>query len=147
MQKSMGRQYPIMLIVDDSDSFREFAKFHIKTDIKFITIFLANGGIEGLHMYKQYKPDVVLLDWQMPDLDGMQVLEAIIKDDGRTKVIMTTAYTEDQELLNRMMNIGAFSFVPKPMQRVNLLKVVSDALRDRKNMGMYGQIPKPAIPE
>jgi DNA-binding NtrC family response regulator len=135
----MGRQYPIMLIIDDSDSFREFARLMIKDDIKFITVLLAKDGVEGLKIYKQYKPDVVLLDWRMPNLDGMQVLEAIIKDDNRTKVIMTTAYTEDQELLNRMMNLGAFSFVPKPMQRVNLLKVVSDALRERKNMGMYGQ--------
>lgn len=136
-----------MLIVDDSDSFREFAKYHIKTDIKFITILLASGGVEGLKMYQQYKPDVVLLDWKMPGLDGMQVLQAIIQDDARTKVIMTTAYTEDQELLNQMMAIGAFSFVPKPMQRVNLLKVVSDALRERKNMGMYGQIPKSVVSE
>ncbi|EGG42196.1 CheY-like receiver [Candidatus Nitrosarchaeum limnium SFB1] len=143
----MGRQYPIMLIVDDSDSFREFAKYHIKTDIKFITILLAKDGVECLQMYKQYKPDVILLDWKMPGLDGIQVLKAIMQDDARTKVIMTTAYTEDQELLNQMMALGAFSFVPKPMQRVNLLKVVSDALRERKNMGMYGQTPKPILSE
>jgi CheY-like chemotaxis protein len=136
-----------MLIVDDSDSFREFAKYHIKTDIKFITILLAKDGVECLQMYKQYKPDVILLDWKMPGLDGIQVLKAIMQDDARTKVIMTTAYTEDQELLNQMMALGAFSFVPKPMQRVNLLKVVSDALRERKNMGMYGQTPKPILSE
>ncbi|EPA05988.1 response regulator transcription factor [Candidatus Nitrosarchaeum limnium] len=141
----MGRQYPIMLIVDDSDSFREFARHHIKTDIKFITILLAKNGVECLQMYKQHKPDVILLDWKMPGLDGIQVLKAIMRDDARTKVIMTTAYTEDQELLNQMMVLGAFSFVPKPMQRVNLLKVVADALRERKNIGMYGQIPKPTI--
>jgi DNA-binding NtrC family response regulator len=139
----MGRQYPIFLIIDDSQSFREFAKIIIKEDIKFITVLVASGGVEGIKMYKQYKPDVVLLDWQMPGLNGMQVLEAITKDDPTTKVIMTTAYTDDQELLNRMMRLGAFSFVPKPMQRVNLLKVVADALRERKRMGLYGQIPKP----
>jgi len=138
----MGRQYPIFLIIDDSQSFREFAKTIIKEDIKFITVLVASGGVEGLKMYKQYKPDVVLLDWQMPGVDGMQVLEAITKDDPTTKVIMTTAYTDDQELLNRMMRLGAFSFVPKPMNRINLLKVVADALRERKRMGLYGQIPK-----
>ena len=141
----MSRQYPIMLIIDDSDSFREFARYHIKNDIKFINIILARNGVEGLQMYKQYKPDVILLDWQMPQLDGMQVLKAITQDDANVKVIMTTAYTENQELVNDMMKFGAFSFVRKPMQRVNLLKVVSDALRERKKAGFYGGIPNVPI--
>jgi len=53
---------------------------------------------------------------------------------------MTTAYDDDQNLLNDFMKCGAFSFVPKPMNRINLLKVVADALRERKNAKFYGQI-------
>jgi len=137
----MGRQYPIILIVDDSKAFREFAQLVIKDDLRYVTIILATNGMEGLQMYKKYKPDVIVLDWKMPVLDGMQVLEAVIKDDPRTKVIMTTAYTEDQLLLNRMKDLGAFTFIAKPTQRLLLLKAVNDSLRERKNAGLYGQIP------
>ncbi|EPA05735.1 response regulator transcription factor [Candidatus Nitrosarchaeum limnium] len=137
----MGRQYPIILIVDDSQAFREFAQLVIKDDLKFVTVITASNGMEGLQMYKKYKPDVIILDWKMPVMDGMQVLKAVMKDDPRTKVIMTTAYTEDQLLLNEMKALGALCFVPKPTQRLLLLKAINDGLRERKNAGLYGQIP------
>ncbi|EGG42266.1 CheY-like receiver [Candidatus Nitrosarchaeum limnium SFB1] len=137
----MGRQYPIILIVDDSQAFREFAQLVIKDDLKFVTIITATNGMEGLQMYKKYKPDVIILDWKMPVMDGMQVLKTVMKDDLRTKVIMTTAYTEDQLLLNEMKALGALCFVPKPTQRLLLLKAINDGLRERKNAGLYGQIP------
>ena len=136
----MGRQYPVVLIIDDSPAFRDFAKYSIRTDIKFVNIFQASNAIEGLKMYKKYKPDVVLLDWKMPGYDGMTTLKAITSDDPDVKVIMTTAYDDDQNLLNDFMRGGAFSFVPKPMNRINLLKVVADALRERKNAKFYGQL-------
>lgn len=134
----MGRQYPIVLVIDDSSAFREFAKYSIKSDIVWVTVFQAANAIEGLQLYKKYKPDVVLLDWKMPGYDGMKVLELIVKDDPKTKVIMTTAYDGNQQVVSDFMKLGAFSFVPKPMNRINLLKVVADALRERKNMGLYG---------
>jgi len=137
----MGRRYPIVLIIDDSMAFREFAKYSIRTDIKFVNIFQASSGVEGLQLFLKYRPDVVLLDWKMPGIDGLTVLEAIIRKDSDTKVIMTTAYDDDQNLLNDMMKRGAFSFVPKPMNRINLLKVVADALRERKNSKFYGEVP------
>ncbi len=139
----MGRQYPIILIIDDSIAFREFAKYSIKSDIKWVNIFQAKHGTEGLQMYKKYKPDVVLLDVNMPDYNGLLILEAIIKDDSDTKVIMTTAYEDNQDMINQMIKRGAFSFVPKPMNRINLLKVVADALRERKNAKFYGNIRSP----
>jgi CheY-like chemotaxis protein len=127
--------------VDDSQAFREFAQLVIKDDLKFVTIITATNGMEGLQMYKKYKPDVIILDWKMPVMDGMQVLKTVMKDDLRTKVIMTTAYTEDQLLLNEMKALGALCFVPKPTQRLLLLKAINDGLRERKNAGLYGQIP------
>ena len=136
----MGRRYPVVLIIDDSMAFREFAKYSIREDIKFVNIFQASSGVEGLQLFLKYKPDVVLLDWKMPGIDGLTVLEAIMRKDSDTKVIMTTAYDDDQNLLNDMMKRGAFSFVPKPMNRINLLKVVADALRERKNSKFYGEV-------
>ncbi|EPA05990.1 response regulator transcription factor [Candidatus Nitrosarchaeum limnium] len=142
----MGRQYPVVLIIDDSPAFRDFAKYSIRTDIKFVNIFQAADAIEGLKLYKKYKPDVVLLDWKMPGIDGMSTLKAIITNDPDVKVIMTTAYDDNQNLLNDFMKFGAFSFVPKPMNRINLLKVVADALRERKNAKFYGQLHNIAKP-
>ena len=143
----MGRQYPVVLVIDDSGAFREFVKYSVKADLKYVNIFQAINGMEGLKLFKRYKPDVILLDVKMPDYDGLTVLKAIVKADPHVKVIMTTAYDGDQDILNMMMKLGAFSFVPKPMNRINLLKVVSDALRERRNAKFYGHNPIPLIPQ
>lgn len=91
-------------------------------------IYDAEDGIEALQLYLKYKPDLILLDFMMPKLDGSKVLEAITKNDLDTRVIMTSAWKDDQITINDLMKKGAFSFVPKPMNRMILMKSITDAL-------------------
>ncbi len=46
----MGRQYPVVLVVDDSVAFREFVKYSVKADLKFVNIFQATNGVDGLKL-------------------------------------------------------------------------------------------------
>ncbi len=138
----MHRKYPIVLVIDDSKAFRTFSKDVIKRSTKWVRILVAKDGIEGLKLYRHYKPDLILLDLKMPRLDGSKVLEAIMKDDFNARVIMTTAYNDDQDTINQLIKRGAFSFVPKPMNRVTLTKIISDELYNGKIAGTHNQISK-----
>ena len=131
----MARKFPVVLLVDDSDAFRIFCRDAIKDSIKFIQILEAKDGIEGLKKYQLHKPDMILLDLKMPRLEGEKVLELIRKNDKITKIIVTSAYGRDQESINNLIKIGANSYVPKPMNRINLMKVITDVLAMGKKPG------------
>jgi DNA-binding NarL/FixJ family response regulator len=124
------RKFPIILLVDDSKAFRLFCSGIIKKSVKWARIKEAEDGLEGLQLYLQFKPDVILLDLNMPKLHGKQVLSAIMKSDPTAKVIVTSAYDDNQgqAIVNELIKLGATSFVPKPMNRTILMKAIKDVL-------------------
>ena len=124
----MARKFPVVLIVDDSQAFRVFCRDAIKSSIKFIHVLEAKDGIEALKQYQQHKPDLILLDIKMPRLDGTKVLELIKKSDSVTKILVTSAFAGDQDSINQYLKLGANAFVPKPMNRINLMKSITDIL-------------------
>lgn len=132
----MSKKFPIVLIIDDAQKFREFCEFVIKRTTKWIRVYVAKDGLEGLKMYEQYKPDLILLDLNMPKVDGFDVLKYIIKKDKNTKIIVTTSYDDSQENINRVIKLGAISFLAKPMNHIILMKTVSDALYNGKTTGL-----------
>ena len=124
------RKFPIILLVDDSKAFRLFCKGIITKSVKWVRIKEAEDGIEGLKLYLQFKPDLILLDLNMPKLHGKQVLKAIMKDDSNAKVIVTSAYdvNQAQSVVNELIKLGATNFVPKPMNRTIMMKAIKDVL-------------------
>lgn len=80
-----------VLIVDDEQHIRDFFECHPALDT--FEVFVAADGKEGLELARSVRPDVILLDWMLPDMDGMAVL-AQLKNDPDTKnipVYMLTA--------------------------------------------------------
>ena len=71
---------------------------------------------------------MILLDIKMPRLDGTKVLELIKKNDSVTKVLVTSAFAGDQDSINNFLKLGATAFVPKPMNRINLMKSITEIL-------------------
>ncbi|BDQ30670.1 MAG: response regulator [Nitrosopumilus sp.] len=131
----MARKFPVILLVDDSQAFRVFCRDAIKSSIKFIQVLEASDGIEALKQYQLHRPDVILLDLKMPRLEGDKVLEMIKKNDQNTKIIATSAYGRDQESINKLLKMGAISFVPKPLNRIGLMKEITDVLAKGKMPG------------
>jgi len=141
----MLTKYPRVLLIDDSKAFRVFCRDNIKRSIKKVHIFEAEDGVTGYKLFQQHRPDLVLLDVKMPGIDGLQLLKKIASVNSNTKIIMTTAYDYTQEGINQLIKLGAFSFVPKPMNRVTLLKVVSEVLYNRKIAGTHSQISRTMV--
>lgn len=143
----MSRKFPIVLVIDDSQSFRLYTKEVIKKTIKWVRVFVAKDGLEGLKSYQQHSPDLILLDLNMPKLHGSKVLEVIMKKDSNVKVIITTAYDYDQENINRLIKMGACDFLAKPMNRMTLMKTITDTLNSVKTSVIQNQVSKSVILE
>ena len=141
----MNRKFPVVLVIDDSQAFRTFSKDVIKRTVKWVRVIEAKNGVEGLKLYQSNKPDLILLDVKMPDLDGFHVLKYIKNHDSRTKIIMTTAFHDDQDSINELMKLGAYSFVPKPMNRLTLMKTITDVLYSGKIAGTTNQMSKSVV--
>jgi DNA-binding response OmpR family regulator len=103
-----------ILYVDDDPILREFAQVHLTTESA--TIETAEDGLAGLDMLAACKPDLVVLDLEMPRLDGFEMLQRMRADPAheRTPVIVATG-REDVAAIDRAFHAGATSFTIKPV--------------------------------
>jgi len=99
-----------VLIVDDEPLILEVLSEHFKTDFEVET---AVNGADALGAILRQRPDVVLLDINMPRMNGIAVLKDIKQIDDSIAVIMVTA-NEQVTLAAEALKSGAFGYVPKP---------------------------------
>lgn len=81
-----------------------------------VIVLSAKNGQEALDIINEHKPDLVLLDIQMPVIDGLEVLKTV-KSNPDTRdicIIMVSAFTSPEDI-NKAMNLGASSFITKPI--------------------------------
>jgi len=117
---------PKLLIVDDEEDIREFGKrFFSKRNIE---VWTAGGGAEALTTLAQAKPDLVLLDVNMGDMSGVEVLKRIRASKNDVKVIMVTG-VEDMEVINEANNWGICGYVHKPLVLEELERIVLGELK------------------
>ncbi|HVN71084.1 MAG TPA: sigma-54 dependent transcriptional regulator [Desulfomonilia bacterium] len=108
-----------ILVIDDDSSIRETLDLYLTEE--GYDVFLAPTGTDGLNMYTQKSPDVVILDIRLPDVNGFTILEELRDEDENVKVIMITAH-HDMESTIRAMKEGAFDYIHKPVD-VNELDI------------------------
>ena len=101
-----------ILVVDDEPDFCEALREFLEE--KGFTVIEANSCEEGLSAYRQHRPDIVLLDIQMPGKDGRETLQKLKAFDPEVNVIMITALHEEDLALEAMAE-GAFDYITKPV--------------------------------
>jgi DNA-binding response OmpR family regulator len=106
----------ILAIEDDAD-IRQLLRALL--DREGYTVTEATNGRDGLRIFHQARPDLVILDVGLPDLDGWQVLERI-RDMSDAPVLVLTARSSEQDKV-RGLNAGADDYLTKPFSRVELL--------------------------
>ena len=115
-----------VLIVDDSAYLRShLAKLLGERGYKTCC---AENGEEAVEMYRQVKPDVVLMDITMPKMNGMDALAQIRMLDPQAKVVMLTALNQ-QLIAARAVHMGARDFLAKPAPPAQLLMALKKALK------------------
>ncbi len=94
--RSILKKHSILYVEDEPDIQANIAEYlgHYFSDI-----YLASNGEEALAQYKQYSPDVLLLDINLPIIDGLSVAKTIRQHDQTVKIVMLTAHTDKEKLL------------------------------------------------
>lgn len=118
-----------LLIVDDEENIRNILK-HLFQDAGY-DVLTSNDGLKALQIVNKFQPDIVLLDKNLPKLDGMQVLMALKKKYPYIIVIMITAYGEVSSAVEAIKN-GAYDYVEKPFDNEKIILLLKRALEHFK---------------
>ena len=114
-----------ILIVDDESDLASSCQRMLQR--KGYQAAIAGNGREALEQIAQTEPNLVITDFKMPVMGGMQLLEAIKEDFPEIQVLMMTAFSTIEDAVEAM-RLGAADFVPKPFTPDQLLVVVEKAL-------------------
>ena len=106
-----------ILVIDDDYSLCQMIKFSFNR--AGAQVFTAHDGREGLHQFYNHRPDLVVLDVRMPDIDGWEACRQI-RMLSNVPIIMLTTLDKDEEII-RGLNFGADDFVTKPFSREVLM--------------------------
>ena len=115
----------LVLVVEDEPEIAEILEGYLRRD--GYRTERAGDGKAAMSLYRAAKPDLVLLDIQLPEVDGLEVLRRI-RSDGNTPVIMVTARTEDLDKLLGL-ELGADDYVTKPFSPREVVARVKAVLR------------------
>lgn len=118
----------ILLIEDDLTFSRILEGFLTKQGFK---VRIAHKGMEGLQLFLAKPFDLVLLDYRLPDMTGMDVLIEIKKNSVTTQVIIMTSFSDIRTAV-KAMQVGAFEYITKPVNPDELLMIVQQALKKDK---------------
>lgn len=111
---SNAKEIITVLLVDDVSDVRESIKKMLSFEPDFKYVGGASTGREGVQMAKELKPDIVMMDINMPDMDGLEAAKHINKALPSTGIIMMSVQN-DQDYMNRAMLAGARFFLAKPV--------------------------------
>jgi DNA-binding response OmpR family regulator len=112
-----------LLYVEDDAALRE--QFMRVLTPRFKEVYEASDGAEALEMYAQYHPDIMLVDINLPIIDGLEVIERVRKSDKETAIVVLSAYS-DQEKLFRAVTLGLSGYLIKPIPHKKLLSLFED---------------------
>lgn len=119
-----------VLIVDDSKIVRRvltntIKRFFKETDFKELNISEAEDGLVAMEVMKDKKIDIMLLDWNMPNMNGEEVVEAVRanKEWNKTRIIMATTEGSKSSVL-AMIKKGANGYMVKPFQEEAIFKTL-----------------------
>jgi two-component system, chemotaxis family, chemotaxis protein CheY len=113
---------PKILVVDDA----EFLRVRITKMLtgEGHTVVEAENGAKAVAAYKAEKPDMVLMDITMPEMDGLSALKEIRAFDANAKVVMLTALGQESIVLEAI-KAGAKDFVVKPFERERVIGAIN----------------------
>ena len=119
-----------VLVVDNEQAFASTLADHLgQSEIEARSVY---SGAEALASVPEFQPDVVIVDLQMPDMSGLEVLSQVKAIDPSIEVILLTGHGSFDAGLTSM-ELGAFDYIIKPVDLTQLMDKITEAYKKRKS--------------
>jgi len=123
-----------LLIADDHPIFRKGLYDLLQNEYKGCTIIECDSGIDAYRSILEHKPDISILDINMPGLNGMEVSKKIITEFPKAKIVMLTMYKE-KEMVRKAMNMGVSGYIVKDFAVNEIIECINKVLDNQKYIG------------
>jgi len=135
----MGPSELSLLFVEDDEKVRALIAEFLKS-FSFKNVYLAKDGKEGLQLYKQYKPHLILTDLTMPVMNGLEMSREIKSIDATIPILLITSHFE-KEVTEAAVDIGIDSYLFKPisLERLEMIlqKYINSIVSQRKSFNQH----------
>jgi len=141
-----------VVVGDDHPMFRDGVVRALTSSGQIEVVAEAEDGRTALDAIREHSPQVALLDYRMPGMDGAEVAAAVVRDELPTRVLLVSAHDE-AEIVYRALQEGAAGFLPKESSRTELVNAVLDCAKGRDVVaprlaaGLAGEIRRRAEPD
>ncbi|MDO5062389.1 MAG: response regulator [Peptostreptococcaceae bacterium] len=115
-----------ILVVDDAAFMRMMVKDTL-TKNGYSDLYEAADGAQAVEMYNEVKPDLVIMDITMPNMDGLEALKAIKGQNPQAQVVMCSAMGQEAMVIDAIKS-GAKDFIVKPFKPDRIIKTVEQLL-------------------
>lgn len=110
-----------ILYVEDEHTIRQYITLFLKRYCK--EVYACDSAEEGLVLYTKYKPDILLLDINLGGMSGVELATHIRKTDTKTRILISTAYT-DKDFMLQAIELGLTRYLVKPMTNDDIVKAL-----------------------
>lgn len=134
-----------ILIAEDESSIRELVRMALE-EANLTEIIEAENGKDALEKAERYQPSLILLDWMMPELDGLSVCRTLKMQEHTRNIpiIMLTAKSEESDIVLGL-EMGAIDYITKPFSRKVLVARVRAHLREQTEQTAITEIRRGAL--
>lgn len=122
-----------VLLVDDHNVVRSGLATFLRAYDDLELVAEAKNGLEAIELCRQAKPDVILMDLMMPEMDGIAATRMILAESPDIKIIAMTSF-EDERLVHGVLAAGAISYLLKNVGSEELSKAIRDAVSGRSTL-------------
>ncbi|WP_457639562.1 diguanylate cyclase [Persephonella sp.] len=136
-----------VLYVEDEEAIRDVFSLLLKRYVK--ELYMASNGKEGLEVFIEKRPDIVISDIRMPVMDGLQMAEKIKEISPETHILLITAFS-DIDYLKKALEIGVEGYIMKPVDKTSLFKklnFLAEAIVHKKEAEEYLNLLKLLLDE
>lgn len=122
-----------ILSVDDHPMLREGLAAVLSTETDLVLVAEASNGREAIEQFRIHRPDITLMDLQMPVMNGMDAMLGIRQEFPDAKIIVLTTYSGDAQAV-RALNAGAYGYLLKNMVRKELIETIRSVYAGKRRI-------------
>ncbi len=122
---------PTRVIIADDETIQRMDLKDVLTKQGYLVVGEAGDGLSAVNLAREIRPDLVIMDIRMPDMDGIEVLKKIREERPEIEVIIITGY-QTVDTAVKSIKLGAFDYIEKPFTPDVLIFAVSKAMEHLK---------------